>query len=51
MTTEIISAIIAMASNVDKATITPLLSLELLPSEQLQLTTKAITIVDIYPGS
>ena len=40
MSTEIISAITTIANNVDKATITTLLSLELSPSGQLQVTTK-----------
>ena len=45
MTIEMISAITATANNVDKATITPLLSLTLSPSEQLQETTEKATVV------
>ena len=47
MTTEIIRAITATANNVDKATITPLLSsLKLSPSEQLQVTTEKATVAN-----
>ena len=45
MTTEMISAITTTANNVDKATFTPLLSLTLSPSEQLQVTTEKVTVI------
>ena len=48
MTIEIIIAITATANNVDKATITPLLSLMLSPSEQLQVTTEKVTVIGNY---
>ena len=51
MTTEMISAITATANNVDKATITPLLSLMLSPSEQLQVTTEKATVIGNYSAS
>ena len=51
MTTEMISAIIATANNLDKATITPLLSLTLSPSEQLQVTTEKVTVIGNYSAS
>ena len=46
MTTEMISVITATANNVDKITITPLLSLKLSPSEQLQVTTEKVTVLN-----
>ena len=46
MTTEMISAITATANNVDKITFTSLLSLKLSPSEQSQVTTEKVTVIN-----
>ena len=46
-----ISAITATANNIDKETITPLLSFKLSPSEQLQVTTEKATVICTYVGN